>query len=447
MLKSTEIVEAMGLNEAFDQFYPRSPREALQPQSVPSFQNDMKKNRYSLFVVFNGLLSLIMLFIFVIGGACYFIKMQLDAPGPLRSATTVFIPKGEGMNSIATRLRREGVIVDSSLFIAGAMIRQAGRRLQAGEFLFQEQISMDQVLDTLTYGDAILHKITIPEGRTSEQIVALLHEDETLIGDIEQIPPEGSLLPDTYKFVRGTERGDVLERMRKAQTQALQTVWEKRDKGLPLASPHEMVVLASIVEKETGRADERPRVASVFINRLRKSMRLQSDPTIVYGLVGGKGILGRPILKSDIERRTLYNTYRIDGLPPTPISNPGLAALEATANPSHTNDFYFVADGRGGHVFASDLRGHNRNVARWRNFLRQSENKLKLNGESNPPDDEVKFFEVASVATKLVETAESGRNMGNSGGGEVSMDKRETPVPPVMPPPVEMDMLRAITTR
>lgn len=176
-------------------------------------------------------------------------------------------------------------------------------------------------------------------------------------------------------------------------------------------------------------------------------MRLQSDPTIVYGLVGGKGILGRPILKSDIERRTLYNTYRIDGLPPTPISNPGLAALEATANPSHTNDFYFVADGRGGHVFASDLRGHNRNVARWRNFLRQSENKLKLNGESNPPDDEVKFFEVASVATKLVETAESGRNMGNSGGGEVSMDKRETPVPPVMPPPVEMDMLRAITTR
>jgi UPF0755 protein len=198
-------------------------------------------------------------------------------------------------------------------------------------------------------------------------IVDKLRADPTLSGDIAAIPPEGSLMPNTYKFTRGATRQQILDQMERTETRVAQEVWNRRAPGLPITTLNEFVTLASIVEKETGRADERPRVAAVFINRLRKGMRLQSDPTVIYGLFGGAGLpSGRPLYQSDLDKPTPFNTYLVNGLPPSPIANPGRAALEAVANPSRTSELYFVADGTGGHVFSATLEEHNRNVARWR---------------------------------------------------------------------------------
>jgi len=336
-------------------------------------------------MLLNGLISLV-IFLFVVSGAIFFIaKQQFEAPGPLVQTRSVIVPRGEALSEISRRLEREGIINDATLFLAGVFLSKSGDKLKAGEYLFPEHASMRDVMDLLVEGKAILHKFTVPEGLTSEQIVERLKEDEILVGEVGEIPPEGALLPDTYKFTRGTERMAMIERMRSARDRALARIWERRDKNLPLKSPEELVTLASIVEKETGKADERPRVAAVFVNRLRKSMRLQSDPTIIYGLVGGKGTLGRPILQSELDKKTEYNTYQIDGLPPTPIANPGLAALEATASPSRTNDLYFVASGDGGHVFAATLAEHNENVARWRKIsaeMKRMEDEAAKNGTS-----------------------------------------------------------------
>ena len=230
---------------------------------------------------------------------------------------------------------------------------------------------MRDVLDLLTRGKAILYKVTIPEGLTSEQAVQRLRSAELLVGEIDAIPPEGSLMPDTYKFTRGMTRQGLLERMQAEQRKFVTNLWESRASGLPYKTVEEAIVLASIVEKETGRADERARIAGVFVNRLRKGMRLQSDPTIIYGLVGGKGKLGRPLLRNEIRKPTPYNTYVIAGLPPGPIANPGRAAIEAVLQPAATKDIYFVADGTGGHAFAATLTAHNENVARWRQIERE----------------------------------------------------------------------------
>ncbi|MCB1437184.1 MAG: endolytic transglycosylase MltG [Rhodobiaceae bacterium] len=345
----------------------------------------MSAHRHPLTMLLNGLISLV-IFLFVVSGAIFFIaKQQFEAPGPLVQTRSVIVPRGEALSEISRRLEREGIINDATLFLAGVFLSKSGDKLKAGEYLFPEHASMRDVMDLLVEGKAILHKFTVPEGLTSEQIVERLKEDEILVGEVGEIPPEGALLPDTYKFTRGTERMAMIERMRSARDRALARIWERRDKNLPLKSPEELVTLASIVEKETGKADERPRVAAVFVNRLRKSMRLQSDPTIIYGLVGGKGTLGRPILQSELDKKTEYNTYQIDGLPPTPIANPGLAALEATASPSRTNDLYFVASGDGGHVFAATLAEHNENVARWRKIsaeMKRMEDEAAKNGTS-----------------------------------------------------------------
>jgi UPF0755 protein len=206
---------------------------------------------------------------------------------------------------------------------------------------------------------------------TSEQIVNRIRENDILVGEVKIVPREGTLLPDTYRFGRGFSREQLLAQMEREQRKVLQEIWARRSPDLPLKSAPELVILSSIVEKETGRADERTRVASVFINRLNRGMRLESDPTIIYGLVGGKGTLGRGILASEIRQATPYNTYVISGLPPGPIANPGRAAMEATANPSRTRDLFFVADGTGGHAFSETLDQHNRNVARWRQIERQ----------------------------------------------------------------------------
>src|ERR671920_221535 len=276
------------------------------------------------------------------------------------------IPRNTGTGEIAQILKQEGVIEQPLLFQAYAYMNRQRGQLKAGEFQFKAGTSVDEAIDTLIQGKAILHTVSVPEGLTSEQIMARLYEHEILTGDVTETPREGSLLPDTYKFERGTTRQQIVSTMQAAQRQAVEQIWQRRSPELPIKSPQELVIMASIVEKETGRADERTRVAGVFINRLMKRMKLQSDPTIVYGLVGGKGTLGRGIMRSEIDSATPYNTYVIEGLPPGPIANPGRAALEAVANPSRTKDLYFVADGTGGHAFAESYDPHLRNVTRWR---------------------------------------------------------------------------------
>jgi UPF0755 protein len=342
---------------------PRSPTEAIQPVAAPP-PPPVEKRRRPFINFVSGFLSLVMVLALLAGGALFVGKVQFFAPGPLSRDKVVSV-KG-GTTDVADQLLREGVIEHHYLFLAGLHLLGKASQLKAGEYQFKEKASLNDVVETLVEGKAILHTVTIPEGLTSQQIVDRLRENDVLVGEVNEIPKEGSLLPETYKFSRGMTRAQLLERMQQDQTRVLREVWNRRAADLPVKSPQEMLVLASIVEKETGKADERSRVAGVFINRLNRNMKLQSDPTIVYGLVGGKGTLGRGILRTEIEQATPYNTYVIPGLPPGPISNPGRAALEAVANPSRTRELYFVADGTGGHVFADTLEQHNRNVVRWR---------------------------------------------------------------------------------
>lgn len=301
-----------------------------------------------------------------------------DAPGPLTQAKTFVVPRGEGTNDIAERLERDGIITNRWTFMAMLLTgrlsgtSKKGGDLKAGAYEFKAAASMREVADVLIEGKSALVKITIPEGLTSFQIVERLKAMEQLSGEITAVPPEGSLLPDTMVVQRGMSRQDIIDRMQAELQKVLASAWEKRAPGLPIQTPQQALILASIVEKETGRADERPRVAAVFVNRMRKKMRLQSDPTIIYGITQGQGPLGRPIYRSDIDQKTEYNTYQIDGLPPTPIANVGRQAIEATLNPAATNDIYFVADGTGGHTFSETLKEHNAAVANWRRVERET---------------------------------------------------------------------------
>src|SRR3954469_2714924 len=345
---------------------PRSPSEAIKPMVAPSPPAKGGKARGGMLSTLSGFLTLFVVLAISAVLAAVFLEREATTPGPLPADKVVLIPKSTGVGEIAALLKREGVISQTLLFELYSYLNRQRGPLKAGEFLFRARTSIDEAIDTLIQGKAILHSFTVPEGLTSEQIVQRLVDNEILTGDVTDRPREGTLLPDTYKFERGETRQQVVNRMQRAHREALSQIWARRAPDLPIKTPQELVILASIVEKETGRADERSRVAGVFINRLAKRMKLQSDPTIVYGLVGGQGTLGRGILRSEIEKATPYNTYAIEGLPPTPIANPGRAALEAVANPSRTKDLYFVADGSGGHVFAETYDQHLKNVARWR---------------------------------------------------------------------------------
>ena len=312
-----------------------------------------------------------------VGGLGAFIYAQFEAAGPLDVAHGFVVPKGEGRLDISARLEKEGIIANRWIFSAGQMLtaflgtRKTGD-MKAGTYEFKKSASMREVVEILTEGRTAAAKLTIPEGLTSQQIVERLKANEALSGEIETMPAEGSLLPDTYVFARGTSRKDLIDRMQAEQAKVLAAAWEKRSPNAPFQSMQQAMIMASIVEKETGKSDERDRVAAVFVNRLRKNMRLQSDPTIIYGISGGQGPLGRPITRADIDQKTAYNTYQIDGLPPTPISNPGRLAIEATLNPAQTNDVYFVADGTGGHAFSETLKEHNAAVANWRRIEREA---------------------------------------------------------------------------
>ncbi len=336
------------------------------PSRVP--EPVLPKVRRSAFArVFGSFFALL----FIVGGLLAALGswawLTFTAPGPLKSKTVYEIPKNIDRTQIAATLEEKGIITNSRVFSAAAAVNaMRGGRLKPGEYEFAAGSSMDEVLGMITAGRFLTYKVTVPEGWTSQMVVARLTEQKELDGEIKTVPPEGSILPDTYVFRRGLTRQKLLEDMQAAQTKLLDTLWQARPSTTKLASPQELVTLASIVEKETGVAEERPKVASVFLNRLNEKMRLQSDPTTIYGIVGGKGKLDRPLTRSDLETPTPYNTYTINGLPPGPIANPGKAALEAVLNPEETKYLYFVANGTGGHAFAATLDEHNNNVKKWR---------------------------------------------------------------------------------
>ncbi len=344
----------------------RSPRAALEPEKVPGPKRRSKRVRHPLVIAGNAVFTVLVVVSLAVGAALYVGKQRFDTPGPLPEDKVVNIPRGIGIKDIASLLEREGVIDQPYVFIGGVMVMKARGGLKHGEYMFTKHASLADVVDTIIEGKVVQHALTIPEGLTSEQIVARLLENPSLTGQIKEIPREGTLLPETYKFTRGMSRAQIIRRMQQAEQRDVKEIWAHRVPDLPFKTPEEMVTLASIVEKETGKADERSRVAAVFINRLKNKMKLQSDPTIIYGLTGGKGSLGRPIKKSEIEQPTPYNTYVIDGLPPGPIANPGKASLDAVANPARTKDLFFVADGTGGHVFSESYEQHQKNVAKLR---------------------------------------------------------------------------------
>lgn len=369
----------------------------------------------------SNMITVLAVALFLAAGVILWGKAQYSNVGPLTDAICLRVESGSNMSRVSRDLERQGAVTSATLFRMGAEYANKTQQLKAGSFLVRPGASMEQIVDQITRGGASTcgteivyrvgvtrtlaqvreldpatnrfvekaqfnpatdetpaiytqrrserdtrYRIALAEGVTSWQVTEALKSMEMLEGGIAEVPPEGSLAPDSYEVAVGGSRQDVLTRMQESQTRRIRDVWQIRDEGLPLANPEEMLILASIIEKETGVAEERRQVASVFINRLNRGMRLQTDPTVIYGVTKGQGVLGRGLRQSELRKLTPWNTYVIDGLPPTPIANPGLASLQAAVNPDSTEYVFFVADGTGGHAFAKTLDEHNANVAKWR---------------------------------------------------------------------------------
>ncbi len=297
-----------------------------------------------------------------------------DRPGPLGGQARVVVPKGIGVAHIAKLLERHGVISSSLLLMIGVRFTGNQGQLRAGEYDFPGAISARGVMEVLIAGRTVVRKLTIPEGVTTARVLELLRGAYGLYGGLVGIPEEGTLMPDTYHYAFGDQRAQLIARMEKAMTEETSRLWRMRSKGLALRSPREAVILASIVERETARGEERQMIAAVILNRIKRGMALQSDPTVAYGVALKEGapdrVLRRPLTRADLATPGAYNTYLNKGLPPHPIANPGRAAIQAALHPAPTRALYFVADGKGGHVFARTLAEHNRNVRRWRRYLR-----------------------------------------------------------------------------
>lgn len=340
-----------------------------QPQRVPEPKR-RKQRRSALSRVVGWLFLIALAAVLAAGAASFYAYQEYSLPGPLAANKIVTIGPGMGAPDIAAQLKDEGVITDARIFSAIAFFKGTRTNLKPGEYEFAREASMRDVMTQIATGRSITYKLSVPEGWTTEMAAERIRANEVLTGTLERLPPEGAIMPDTYLFKRGMTRQELMDAMAAAQVKLLDELWLARSPALPLDSKEAVVTLASIVEKETAKAEERPVIASVFLNRLRKNMRLQSDPTIIYGIVGGKGKLGRSLTRTDIRTPTPYNTYTIKGLPPGPIANPGRAALEAVLNPQDTEYLYFVADGSGGHAFAATLEDHNKNVANWRKLAK-----------------------------------------------------------------------------
>jgi UPF0755 protein len=310
-----------------------------------------------------GRLILVLLIVAVVGAAWYARSAYVN-PGPLDVSRAVLVPRGSPAQ-VGEVLENAGVIRSALAFRVAAYITSFRGPLHAGELAFLEHASLREVLGVLRSSRPVQHKLTIPEGLTAQQIARLMARTDTLSGDVPT-PPEGAMLPQTYAFEYGATRESIVERATAAMQRTLAQAWASRAPDLPLTSPMQLLIVASMVERETARPEERPHIAAVFLNRLRKGMRLQSDPTVIYAVSKGLGVLDRPISKADLDAASPYNTYRAEGLPPGPICSPGLASMEAVARPEPTDDLYFVADGTGGHAFAATLDDHLKNVAKWR---------------------------------------------------------------------------------
>ena len=350
---------------------PSSPK--AKPSSLP------KREKRALGLI--GFLGTLTFIAGIVLASFAFVNYHYEAKPKGVDKELVFeVPRGSGLSSIATRLESDGVIKSAFLFKLVTKLRGNERNFKAGEFALKTPMSMRQVYDSLSEGKAILYPFTAPEGLTSAQILRSMTKVKTLVDDAPDLPKEGTLLPETYMTPRGMKKSALLKQMQKAQTDILNELWEKRDEDLPIKTKAEAIILASVVEKETGISSERDVVAGVFINRLRKGMRLQSDPTIIYGVSKGEPLLNkkgiqRGIRRSEIDTKTDWNTYQIDGLPITPICNPGKDAIAAVLMPAQTDYLFFVADGTGGHVFAKTVREHNNNVNKWRKIERQKRKK------------------------------------------------------------------------
>ncbi|HEY4201474.1 MAG TPA: endolytic transglycosylase MltG [Devosiaceae bacterium] len=333
-----------------------------------------RRRRSGWIEIVNGLLSLLVIGLIAIGGLAFFGLNRFYSAGNVPQNTNFLVEKGSSLGLVAERLETQGLISNRYIFQAGGMALKKQGELKQGMFEIPAGSSMADILKEFTEGKPIPFGVSVPEGFTSWQVAERVRGDTQLVGDLTAVPAEGSLMPDTYNYTPGDTRQSVVDAMTAAQSKALADIWANRDPTLPLKTPQDLVTLASVVEKETGIASERPMVAAVFINRLKKGMRLQSDPTIIYGITRGQGPLGRGLKKSEIEAKTPYNTYQINGLPAGPIANPGIESMKAVANPAKSDALYFVAAGATpaeGHLFAATYAEHRENVAKYRAIVKQ----------------------------------------------------------------------------
>ena len=315
-----------------------------------------------------------------LGAGWLWLRNEVARPGPSAEGAVFTVEKGDHLGEVAARLEEEGLIGNARAMKLHARLEGQQTAIKAGKYAIAPRASVAGILETLVSGDVIQYRITVPEGLTTAQILRLVEADAQLDGEMpDREIGEGTLLPDTYLFESGTTRADIIARMQKAQDDLLDRLWPERQEGLPVTTPEEAVILASVVEKETGIAEERPLIAGLFTERLKRGMRLESDPTVIYGVSRGEPLyrtingkqVRRTLYRSELDRVTDWNTYQIDGLPKTPICNPGRDAIKAVLDPPETDYVFFVADGKGGHLFAETLAEHNRNVASYRAYERE----------------------------------------------------------------------------
>jgi UPF0755 protein len=329
---------------------------------------------------FRWVLFFIALFVTVMGGALFFGHALLVAQGPLDTTKRVVIPRGAGPATMARVLHEEGIVAYPLLFRVALMVDPNPKPVKAGEYEVPAHTSMQGLVELLQSGKLVQRRLTVPEGMTTAEAVELVRKADALTGDVTIDVKEGDLLPETYFYSRNDSRDGLLTRMKEAMDKTLDQAWRKRTHGLPLANRREVLILASMVEKETAIPAERSKIAAVFLNRLRLKMKLDSDPTVIYGLVGGKGSFNRELTRADLQSDSPYNTYVVSGLPPGPICNPGRASILAVTHPAHDRSLYFVADGQGGHAFARTLAQHNRNVEHWKEIKRQRQEQSSAPG-------------------------------------------------------------------